>query len=442
MSEEKELGLEEERFAIVRLRIENLMRIELADITPPGKGIVLVSGKNGAGKTSVLESFMMAAGGKRFQPPEPIREGQKRAEVLAELVGDNGTELTVTGRWHRKRGTGDTEFAVEIVPKGGRSLGRPYDVLQQFFSLTSFDPLEFVRVEGPKQAQMLKDLLGLTEAFERWDAERKKLYDERTVANREVDRAKAQLAGCPDPGDIAAVSVAALAEAHCGAVNQQRANDRKRQELADAETIAERTGAEIDELNRRLAALRLRHGQELEQVDALATKVSGLVEPNMDDIAKQLAEAEETNKRADQHAKYVELAKTFNDATGRSETLTAQIGEIDQQKADALVAAEMPVVGLSLGEAGVEYQGRPLCQLSHWEQNRVSAAVGAAMNPRLNAMFIRQGSLADDDSLHDLAEFAEAYGIQIWVESVLPRDGFADYVVRIEEGRVVEQGAA
>ena len=69
---------------IVRLKAENVKRLKAVEITPEGE-IVVIGGKNGAGKTSVLDSICYALGGKSVQPVKPVRNGEKKAVIVCEM---------------------------------------------------------------------------------------------------------------------------------------------------------------------------------------------------------------------------------------------------------------------------------------------------------------------------------------------------------------------
>ena len=63
---------------IVKLDVENIMRVNAVHIEPDGN-VVILGGNNAQGKTSVLDAISMAIGGTRLCPDVPIREGQDEA---------------------------------------------------------------------------------------------------------------------------------------------------------------------------------------------------------------------------------------------------------------------------------------------------------------------------------------------------------------------------
>src|SRR5262245_48332437 len=87
---------------IVQLTDENVKKLKVVDITPT-KDFIQITGKNGSGKTSVLDSIWWALGGKDGIQNKPIRDGAEKARIrlnLGELVVERrftaaGTSLTV-----------------------------------------------------------------------------------------------------------------------------------------------------------------------------------------------------------------------------------------------------------------------------------------------------------------------------------------------------------
>jgi DNA repair exonuclease SbcCD ATPase subunit len=105
---------------ITKLTIQNLMKISLAEITPEGN-MVVIAGKNGQGKTSILNSFAFALGGKRLIPERPIKDGETSAQVTVEL-----DDYTVTRRW-----TANDKSTVKIESKDGAIYKSPQNMLDK-----------------------------------------------------------------------------------------------------------------------------------------------------------------------------------------------------------------------------------------------------------------------------------------------------------------------
>src|ERR1017187_8482228 len=99
---------------IIRLTAENVKKIKVVDITPTGD-LIQVTGKNGSGKSSVLDSIWWALGGEKNIQDVPIRTGTESARVRLDL-GD-----MVVERVFRACGT----TSITVRNKAGSEPGTP-----------------------------------------------------------------------------------------------------------------------------------------------------------------------------------------------------------------------------------------------------------------------------------------------------------------------------
>ena len=58
---------------INQLEIENVKRIKAVKIEPAQNGLTVISGRNGQGKTSVLDSIAWVLGGEKYRPSQAKR---------------------------------------------------------------------------------------------------------------------------------------------------------------------------------------------------------------------------------------------------------------------------------------------------------------------------------------------------------------------------------
>ena len=88
---------------ITSLELENVKRVKAVALTPDPNGLTVIGGKNGQGKTSVLDAIAWALGGDRYRPSSPEREGsvipprlhvELSNGIVVERKGKNGA-LTV-----------------------------------------------------------------------------------------------------------------------------------------------------------------------------------------------------------------------------------------------------------------------------------------------------------------------------------------------------------
>jgi len=399
---------------IVRLTAENVKRLRAVSITPSGD-LVVLSGRNGQGKSSILDAITYALGGAHTVCSEPVRRGEESAEVVCDL-GD----LIVT----RKFAAGGRSV-LEVTNREGLRYPSPQKILDELTGRLAFDPLAFTKMEPRKQSETLRAITGLD--FSEAEGRRKMAFDERTASNREAKAAKARLDGIPKVEGLPAQTIAASVLA-----GQLATAQRSNSESAAVRLRSTQLQAEVERLR-----LELGHAEDavcecLERVATLPGDV------DVDALVAQMSEIDATNVKVRRQEQRAEIEADYNERTEHSHELTQQIESIDLCQQQAIAEAKMPVAELGLRDGGVTLNGLPLEQASAAEQLRVSVAIALAMNPRLRVLLIRDASLLDRDSLALVAEMAREANAQVWIERVESDDATA---VIIEDGMVVEGGA-
>lgn len=384
---------------VISLTTTNYKRAKHVEIKPDPEGnLVIVAGKNGQGKSSVLDSIAAALGGANSKTtPKPIRDGEDRAEIVLETE-----ELTVT-RVFTPSGS-----RLTLTSKDGAKYPKAQAKLDELVGNLSMDPLAFTLLDDKKQLAQLLDLVDLPFNPDQLEAERKQVFDERTAVNRRVkefESALAQFSELPADLPTAEVSVSGLLSDYHEARNKNEVLQRSQQ-------FVESLQAQIEQLEEQLAKAKNDLAEALASVDPNAKPI------DLTAIQAQIDGAEETNRLVRKAQERGALAFQYEAAKGQANTLTAKLDQIAKTKADGLAAAEFPVDGLGFTEEGVTYQGVPFKQASSAEQIRVSMAMAIALNPKLKVIRIQDGSLLDSDSLALIEETAQAHGYQIWLEVV------------------------
>lgn len=405
---------------IVSLQVSNVKKLTAVSITPAGN-VVTIGGRNGQGKSSVLDAITMALAGMASAPEEPIRRGAKRAQVVLKT-----DDLVITRNFTPSGST------LEIRGADGAVVRSPQTLLDSLCSTVAFDPLAFSRAKPAEQAAQLRALVGLDTS--EIDKERAHHYAERTQVNRDLKAAEALLSTMPAK-QVERVNVDEVLEELEVA---ERDNARHRELHAAAQRAAEAyvmAEAAVEAARKQLeeaeAAAEVARKADLE-AEAKAQKSTLL---DVGPLKMKISDAAELNRQADAwEARANQIAKVER-LRADAQALTSQMELLDEKKSRILEAVTMPVPGLSVDGDVVHFNGIPLSQASSAEQLRVGTAVACAMNPKLKVMIIRDGSLLDDDSMSLIAEMAVEHGAQVWVEVVRSDDSVS---VVIEDGAVIK----
>jgi chromosome segregation ATPase len=409
---------------IITLIARNVKRLKAVRITPDGKPLTVIGGRNAQGKSSVLDAIVYTLAGKRSEPKNVIRNGESGASVVIDTE-----DFTISKRWTALGG------AVTITTRDGGKVSKPQDALDALIGRVCLDPLEFARMKPAEQSETLRKLTGLdTSAIE---AERKRLYEERTIANREADRLRisadqAQLTrqiAPKEPIDVQPImerlqgvnkhndEVMAARDALARHGNLVDADEMKiqsaKREVSRLETDLARAKKNVEMLEDTLDISAKKEALALEQ-----TQVDAMKPASSEEIMRELTSAHETNKKVEANKQALKLIAEASKAREKADMLTEKIGECDKHKADMIAAAKMPVPGLAIEEGAVTFNGISLDCASTAEQIRISCAIGLALNPTLRTLIVREGSLLDNDALKMLSEIATENDAQIIMERV------------------------
>jgi hypothetical protein len=445
---------------IIHFHGENFKRLRVVDFTPAANGVYL-TGANEQGKTSALDAIWAALkGGQALrETPEPIRKGEDKA--LSEVTlgepthNKNGEEtgfkdvLVATRSW-TKSGT-----SLKVQNAEGAQFPSPQAVLDKLIGSLTFDPLAFGNMEDKRQLKTLLDLVNIKLDLDKWEEERQRVYNERTVINRQIAQLEAQVKAYTPPVEVAALPAFTIEEVIAEQEEAQKvikANEVQRRRLEEA-------WKSLDDAKRRVregqggvetakqalqdaeAVLKQRIG-ELDSINAhcaeVLSAVDKLEDPDMAVFKDKFSQLAVAGKPAEDQQAHRYNQQNLDKRRQESEALTGRLEQLNHDREAALAKAKMPIEGLSFDSEGVTYRGIPFKQCSSEERLRVSIAIGMAINPKLRVMFVRDASLLDSKNRALLQDMAETNNYQFWIEVA---DDSGEVGLYFEDGEI-KGGAA
>lgn len=421
---------------ITRLTISNVKRIKVADYSPRGS-LVQITGRNGSGKSSALDSILYALAGTSELPSQPIRRGESSAMIevnLGELIATR--KITATGG------------SLTVTTKDGADVRKAQTTLDGLLGNISLDPLEFSRQKPKEQFDTLRQIVNVDVDFEKFDGLQDADFRRRTEANKEAKSLRAQVESQkPFADNLPAepIATAPLVDKIAQAGEHNAAIERKREARAamdrKAESLIEESAAALQRAHdlRKQADMEDERaekcGKDAAEIHAKLKAYEPLPAPvDPAAVKAELTAAEATNREVERKARRDELLKAAEAKEAEAKKYTDRMEAREQAKKKTIAEAKMPVEGIGFGNGMVLLNGLPFEQGSSAEQLRASCAIAMAANPKIRVLLVRDGSLLDDEGIRILEDMAEANDFQIWLEKV-DASGSIGFVM--EEGEVV-----
>lgn len=452
---------------IIQLTAENVKRLKVVDITPTDP-LVQVTGRNGSGKTSVLDSIWWALAGEKVIQDEPIHHGAESGRIRLDLgdmvverkfLQSGATSLIVRNKIGAEPGTPDRK-----LPKWDS----PQELLKTLIGRMSFEPMQFAEANEREQFEQLKAVSELDVDIEALETENAADFRKRTDINRDAKTARARAEGIQVPVDLPALPIdeseflnqMQSAAEHNAAIEQRKARREQAQrdaneKKAEGVRLRNESAKHRERATIRLSEMRLQMEEYERQAEERALEIDrqasevlksaadlehkiDSAEPlpapiDISTIRTSLESAKATNRAVAQREQRNALLKEAAELDAQSAALTKRMADREKQKLDAIANAKMPVQGLSLSGGKVYFNGSPFKQASDAERICVSVAIAMALNPRLRVIRIRQGSLLDNDMMALIGEMAADRDYQIWVERV---DDSGEVGIVMEDGEV------
>jgi len=417
---------------ILGLQITNYKGIQALDLTPKGN-VIKIEGDNEAGKSSAIDAIWSILEGEGHQPINPIRRGADKAEISLDL-GDFTAKRTFT-----EKGT----YLYVETKDGFKGSQKSLDML---YSRVTMDPMKFMNMKAAERNAVLLGLTGKKEELEAMSRDRKDIFDDRTLVNREVKNLKGKLSGLPEDGAEAKEKTAAeLFEElkRAQAVEKKRGVYEHELEFMDSDTIPtlkrenKNAEAEIKRMTE-LIATNTAFMQGLESQRVVIGNILAAASPErpLDEIQADIDSIDSYNKGIRDILAARETRKELADKVKEADGLTNNIKQIDIDKAKILDNAKLPVENVTFEEDQLKIGGTPFEDLSTSQGIKASMKIAMALSPRLRVLHIKHGSELGEKSMAEVCKFANENNCQCWVEIVRAKpsgDEDSTYIVNGEQ---------
>lgn len=423
------MGLSIDQFLGIRV-----LRLEVGD-----HRLVEISGKNGAGKSSVLKGISAVLAG--IFPPEAIRFGSKKSKVcltLGNQVVPDGSpevayrcELTITPSGAR----------LDVTDAQNQPIKNPRAWLRERFAAQGCDPLAFSMMPPREQVEILKRVTGLAEKFSEIQHRKENALANLRDAKRAIQTAEDHVRSNPDvPGPDEEISIGELASRLSAATakNAENAERRRRfgeyaSRLAGMEREIADIEAQIQALERRRDELRNKHHEGCLWLDREKQAIESLRDEDTVSIQESIRDIERHNDAARRRKAHRAALMALRAAQVAEARAAQEVEDLDRKRAAVLASASLPVDGLEFDEEGVRLNGVPIRQANTAAQIRCGVALALAEGRPIRVLMTEFGSMLDADGIRALESIAREHNAQVFVEVTANGPGRGIY---IEDGTV------
>lgn len=436
---------------IASLQISNFLGIQESTVKA-GK-VNLISGGNGAGKSSHLEAIERAITNKGRRTKQ-VRDEADKSVIL--LVLDDGTQI--------KRTITEGSQSVEVKNKDGFNASKPQTYLDSLSGAFAFNPIDFVFQKPEDQKKTLLSILDIS--LTPTDAERllgsvpiginwklhglavqKLIYDiaynTRTQKNADKkaveNQLKVETAKLPENFDPAPYRNISLREKYDELRKAQEHNEEADELLGDIGN-AERQIAVYDGSNAKIQYEIEGYKREIEELKRRIAEAQAKIDTNNEKIATENSEIEVFRKQLAEfkpidtspleseiesfqekqglvviYDRVQELTKKVAEAEVVAKEWDVKVETIKALPTELVKSAKLPIEGLGYDGANFTYKGRPLDNLSDSEKIRFGLDIARSMAKDLKLICVDRFEALGDEAKREFLKQAESDDFQYFV---------------------------
>ena len=397
------------------LEIENVKKVKAVKLEPSEKGLTIIGGKNGQGKTSVLDSIAWALGGDKHKPSKAQRDGSLIPPNL-HIVLSNGLIVERKGK----------NSDLKVTDPNGQRAGQ--QLLNEFVEQLALDLPKFMEVSNKEKAKTLLRIIGAEKELAELETAEQNLYNDRTAIGRIADQKKkyADEMTFYDGVPAEIISASELIKQQQDILAKHGETQRKREqkekyerELAEAQTA-------FDIASKRLSEAR-------ENAETARKNAIDLLDESTEELELNIRNIDQLNAKIRSNLDKEKAEEEAKHYAAKYDELTTKIYDVRKKKKELLDNADMPLDGLSVDNGELTYKGSKWDCMSSSDQLKTAAAIVRRLNPDCGFVLMDKLEQMDGDTLKEFGAWLEAEGLQVIATRVSTGD---ECTVIIEDGYV------
>lgn len=413
---------------INRFEVENIKRVQAVQIEPSASGLTVIGGRNGQGKTSVLDAILWALGGNKYKPSNHQREGSL-ADPRVRVELDNGLVVVRDGK----------NASLKVIDQHGNKAGQA--LLDELIGQLALDLPKFLHASAKEKAETLLQIIGVGAQLMQLDQQAERLYNERHAVGQVHTRKKKHADDLPFDHAAPAVEVSASElirqQQEILARNGENQRLRLQRDQLSRDVVAHRT--KVETLRRELE-LAERQLAQLEDSFATASRsAESLIDESTAELEASLRQIDETNARVRRNVEKTRAEQEATELAEQVDTLTAKLEEVRQQRRQLLEGAALPLPGLSIDGGELVFNGQKWDCMSGSDQLRVAVAIARQLRPQCQFVLMDKTEQMDLQTLTEFGTWLESEGLQVIATRVSTGD---ECSIIIEDGMAVGMSPA
>lgn len=376
------------------LEFENVKRIKAVSLEPSQNGLTIIGGKNGQGKTSVIDAICWALGGEKYRPSKAQREGALLPPNL-KVTLSNGIVVERKGK----------NSSLKVTDSCGNKSGQ--QLLNSFIDTFALDIPQFMNCTNKEKANILLRIIGVEEKLAELEHKEIETYNRRHAIGQIADQKSKYAAEMTSYENVPQIPITAseLISQQQEILARNGENQRKRQLKAQYDYELEQARQKLDEAKRIFA-------QAQSNAIMASKSAENLIDESTAELEKSIAEIDIINTKIRANLDKENAEKEAKEYKEQYDILSNELDDIRKEKYDLLHGADLPLDNLSVEGGELTYKNQKWDNMSGSEQLRVATAIVRQLNPECGFVLLDKLEQMDTDTLSDFGLWLESEGLQ------------------------------
>lgn len=419
----------QEGLKFLTIDIENFKNLDKRHIDIGGKSIMVI-GKNGAGKSSLIQALMSPLNAKLL-PTEAVKKGEEKAIVSVTIGGEmygEHQEYVLDLFFSSKNQSG----RLSVTNKNGEAVKSPASFVKSLIGNVSFDIMKWLTQDKKTKLQTIKQLTGVSVELDKIDIEIKNKKDARKYKKQRAEDLEAILSNHNfTPEEIERLStkidIQPLQVEMSGISKQQQNYDGVVFKMKEFTSNIERLNSSIQDKKNKIQELMNEissmenevsvNNQNIEKGNAwLAVNAR----PSIEGVNEKINHAILHNEKCDQVSQLSNHHREMIAAKEEVAQFDTDIHILEDKKNRIMSESSLKIEGMTFTDEDIFLDGIPLeeGQVNTARLFDVGVEVAMALNPNLKAIFLHDGSLFDKEALKSIVKKIEDNGYMAIIEMV------------------------